>query len=111
MTRITLDSRAGSAQTDSEVLKVLHCVNLRYKTVAKRPLFSVVCLEGRKIPFKVNDLRVCLKNGQFSEACQNQRKIPDTAKLSKDLSTGMVDIKVLEPSSVFVAGQPVGDSV
>ncbi|MGS4983643.1 MULTISPECIES: hypothetical protein [Pseudosulfitobacter] len=65
----------------------------------------------KKIPFEFNGLLACLKNRQFNETCQIQRKIPDPVKLSKDLSTGMVDIKSLEPSSIFVAARRVGDSI
>ncbi|MBM2291858.1 hypothetical protein JQX09_08040 [Sulfitobacter pseudonitzschiae] len=111
MTRIGTETRGIPARSARETGRVLHCVNLRYKTVTKRPLFSGVCYVEKKIPFEFNGLPDCLKNGQFNETCQIQRKIPNPVKLSKDLSTGMVDIKSLEPSSIYVAAHPVGDSV
>jgi hypothetical protein len=74
-------------------------------------LFSGVCLEIKKVSFEIKGLGVRLKNRQFCEASQNQRKFPNCGKLSKDLSTGTVDIKTLEPSSFFVAGRLAGESV
>jgi hypothetical protein len=74
-------------------------------------VFSEVCRVIGEVSFKNNDVSVCLKNEQSKEACQIQRKIHAVGKLSKDLSTETVDIKMLVGCFTSVAANPLGDSI
>lgn len=57
---------------------------------------------------KNNNLDLCLKNRQSSEPCQNKGKNLGHVELSAELSTGVVDRKILVP--LFVSVQPSGES-
>lgn len=60
------------------------------------------------LSFKNKILNKCLKNRQTAETCQNKGKNVPHEELSAELSTGVVDRKILVP--LFVSVQPSGES-
>jgi hypothetical protein len=63
-------------------------------------MFSMFCHVDKKELHEFKGLNNCLKNRQFGEASQKQRKIRTEGKICSELSTRSVDAFYLAPGPV-----------
>ena len=71
-------------------------------------MFSGIWSENKVLVIKNSDLKNCLKSRQIKEEYENKGKFLDMVELSAELSTGVVDRKILVYSIVSV--QPPRES-
>jgi hypothetical protein len=71
-------------------------------------MFSGIWSENKVLVIKNSDLKNCLKSRQIKEGYENKGKFLDMVELSAELSTGVVDRKILVYSIVSV--QPLRES-